>query len=65
MAVSMSSISKPTNPKPLKLSGLLDQYKQKISVPAIGTEFFDVDLVELMEASNSDDLLREIAILGV
>lgn len=54
--------SKPTNSKPLKKAGLLDVYKQKVTVPAIGMEFLDVDVVELMESSKSDELLRDLAI---
>ncbi|GAM43164.1 taurine catabolism dioxygenase [Talaromyces pinophilus] len=54
--------SQPTNSEPMKAAGLLDGLNQKITVPAIGTEFLDVDLVEMMEATNSDELLRDLAI---
>ncbi|KAA8649349.1 TauD/TfdA dioxygenase family protein [Aspergillus tanneri] len=63
MTVSPPLISKPTNAEPLKRSGKLEEYRHKISVPAIGTEFLDVDLVGLMEAPNADELLRDIAVL--
>lgn len=54
--------SQPTNSEPMTKAGLLDGLNQKITVPAIGTEFLDVDLVEIMDATNSDDLLRDLAI---
>ncbi|KAI9735754.1 MAG: hypothetical protein M1818_006362 [Claussenomyces sp. TS43310] len=57
-----AQFSKPTNSKPFKRSGVLDEYKQKVTVPAIGTEFLDLDAVAMMEAPNSDELLRDLAI---
>lgn len=48
--------------EPLKLKGVLDNYKSFKSTPIIGTEFPDANLVEWMKASNSDELLRDLAI---
>lgn len=62
---STSNSSLPTNSEPMKAAGLLDGLKQKITVPAIGTEFLDADLVEIMEATNSDELLRDLAITSL
>ncbi|KAL7623174.1 hypothetical protein AAE478_006855 [Parahypoxylon ruwenzoriense] len=49
--------------EPLKLSGALDQFKQFDVTPAIGREFAEVDLAEWLRAPNSDDLLRDLAII--
>lgn len=57
--------SQPTNSEPMKAAGLLDGLEQKVTVPAIGTEFLDIDLVEFMEAPNSDELLRDLAITSL
>lgn len=65
MIAKTSNPSQPTNSEPMKAAGLLDEFKQKITVPAIGTEFLDADLVEIMEATNSDELLRDLAITSV
>jgi hypothetical protein len=51
-----------THKEPLKLSGALDQYKSFDVTPIIGREFPEVSLKELLEAPNSDELLRELAI---
>jgi hypothetical protein len=48
--------------EPLKLSGALDHIKYFETTPAIGREFENVDLVELLRAENSDELLRDLAI---
>lgn len=48
--------------EPLKLSGALDHLKFFDSTPAIGREFEDVNLVELLRAENSDELIRDLAI---
>lgn len=48
--------------EPLKLSGALDHIKYFETTPAIGREFEDVDLVELLRAENSDELVRDLAI---
>ncbi|KAJ3563092.1 hypothetical protein NPX13_g8321 [Xylaria arbuscula] len=48
--------------EPLKLSGILDQFKHFDTTPVIGREFVDVDLAEWLRAPNSDELLRDLAI---
>ena len=53
-----------TNKEPLKLSGVLDQFKSFDVTPVIGTEYPDVDLAEWLKAPNSDELIRDLAITG-
>lgn len=48
--------------EPLKLSGVLQQYKSFDVTPVIGREFVDVNLKEWLEAPNSDELIRDLAI---
>ncbi|KAI0141694.1 TauD-domain-containing protein [Xylariaceae sp. FL1272] len=48
--------------EPLKLSGVLEQFKYFDKTPVIGREFVDVDLAEWLRAPNSDELLRDLAI---
>ena len=48
--------------EPLKLSGALDHLEYFDVTPVIGREYVNVDLVELLRAPNSDDLLRDLAI---
>lgn len=49
--------------EPLKLSGALDEKFQSFEVtPALGREYVNIDLVELLRAPNSDELLRDLAI---
>ncbi|MCJ1238482.1 hypothetical protein MMC14_006471 [Varicellaria rhodocarpa] len=50
-------------PRPLKLSGYLDPFTSFMSTPCIGIEFPDVDLVDWLEAPNSDGIIRDLAIL--
>ena len=55
--------SQPTDSKePLELKGILDQYTSFDVTPVIGREFKNVDLAEWLKASNSDELLRDLAI---
>ncbi|PSN73287.1 taurine catabolism dioxygenase [Corynespora cassiicola Philippines] len=49
--------------KPLQLSGALDKYKSFDVTPVIGREFPDLSVVELLNASNSDELLRDLAVI--
>lgn len=49
-------------PKPLKLKGVLDPLKQFMVTPTVGTEFPEANLVEMLKAPNSDELLRDLAI---
>ncbi|KAF7511163.1 hypothetical protein GJ744_005060 [Endocarpon pusillum] len=48
--------------EPLKPSGALDKYESFDATPVIGREFRGVNLKEWLEAPNSDELLRELAI---
>lgn len=48
--------------EPLKLSGVLDQYEHFDVTPVIGREFPNANLKEWLEAPNSDELLRDLAI---
>lgn len=50
--------------EPLKLSGVLDQFKYFDVTPVIGREFVGVDLAKWLRAPNSDELLRDLAITG-
>ena len=49
---------------PLQASGSLDRFKSFQVTPCIGTEFQDVDLSEWITGSDSDVLLRDLAILS-
>jgi len=49
----------------LKYSGSLDCFERFDVTTVIGTEFFPgVQLAQLLVAPNSDDLLRDLALLG-
>ena len=68
------------NKAPLKYGGSLDKYDVSIHglspycmltplqsfevTPAIGREFKDLQLAELLDAPNSDELIRDLAITG-
>ena len=46
---------------PLPSNHTLDHVKSVELTPVIGTEFCDVNVLDWMNASNSDDLIRELA----
>lgn len=48
--------------EPLKLSGVLDSYESFDVTPSIGREFPKANLVEWLNAPNSDELIRDLAI---
>ncbi|KAJ9142918.1 Taurine catabolism dioxygenase [Pleurostoma richardsiae] len=48
--------------EPLKLSGALNSYESFDVTPAIGREFPAANLVEWLNAPNSDELLRDLAV---
>ena len=48
--------------EPSKPTGVLDQYKHFDVTPVIGREYPTLDLKELLEAPNSDELLKDLAI---
>lgn len=52
----------PVHKEPLKLSGVLDNVEQFDVTPIIGREFPTVNLKEWLEAPNSDELIKELAI---
>jgi hypothetical protein len=51
-----------THKEPLRLQGVLDQYESFDVTPIIGQEFPRANLKEWLEAPNSDELLRDLAI---
>jgi hypothetical protein len=52
----------PAYREPLQLKGVLAQFKSFDVTPVIGREFVDVNLKNLLRASNSDELIRDLAI---
>jgi hypothetical protein len=48
--------------EPLKLKGVLGQFKSFDVTPVIGREFENVNLKDWLRAPNSDDLIRDLAI---
>lgn len=51
-----------THKEPLQLQGVLNGYDSFDVTPIIGREFPTANLKEWLEAPNSDELLRELAI---
>ena len=51
-----------SRPQFLELSGHLEPFKSFQTSPCIGTEFPDVNLVDWLRASNSDEIIRDLAI---
>jgi hypothetical protein len=50
----------------LKSSGNLDQFEKFDATPVIGTEFApEVQLSDFLSAPNSDELIHDLAILGM
>ena len=49
--------------KPLKSSGSLDQFESHDATLIIGTEFPNLQIVDLLNADNSEQLIRDLAIL--
>jgi hypothetical protein len=57
-------VTKPVR-APLSSGGSLDQFEQFEVTTVIGTEFArGVQVVDLLNAPNSDELIRDLAILG-
>lgn len=55
--------SKTSHREPLKQTGALDSFEYEDTTPAIGREFQGVDIVDdLINASNADELLRDLAV---
>ena len=61
--IATENTGKSQNVKPLQLSGILDKYKHFEVTPVIGREFPELQIRDLLKAENSDDLLRELAII--
>lgn len=55
-------VGKNKHPAPLKLSGALDGYESFDVTPAIGREYPKADLAEWLNAPNTDELIRDLAI---
>jgi hypothetical protein len=55
-------VAKTQRREPLKLSGALDSYESFDVTPVIGREFPTAKLTDWLDAPNSDDLLRDLAI---
>ena len=58
---SSPDIAKTRLVKPLTDTGSLKAFVQNDLTPVIGTEFDGVQAVDLLNASNSDDLIRDLA----
>lgn len=59
----VKSIDNPaTTTGPYKISGALNEYESFEVTPVIGREFPKANLVEWLDAPNSDDLIRDLAI---
>lgn len=48
---------------PFKDTGSLDRFTTVQVTPCIGTEFKNVDLAEWLRAPNSDDIIKDLALL--
>ena len=59
---SPASSPTPSQKEPLQLKGVLDQYDSFDVTPIIGREYPTANLKEWLEAPNSDELLKELAI---
>lgn len=60
---SASSTGPTAYPQPLQQTGVLEEYEYAESTPVIGREYPTLQAKELLNAPNSDDLLRELAII--
>lgn len=54
--------STPVHKEPLKLTGMLEQFKSFEVTPVIGREYPEASLKEWLESPNADALLRDLAI---
>lgn len=59
-----AAAKKPLIHEPLKLAGHLDDHKSFKVTPIIGTEFPNAHVAEWLQAPNSDELIRELAIIS-
>lgn len=51
--------------EPLQLKGLLEEYESFDVTPTIGREYPTINLKQILQAPNSDDLIRELAITSM
>lgn len=56
------SVARTQLDKPLPYNGSLDSYEQNDLTPVIGTEYEGLQVVDLLSAENSDDLIRDLAV---
>lgn len=60
-----AGIFRQSSRKPVELSGAIEHLRSEDLTPAIGREYYDVNIVDdLMNAENSDDRLRDLALAG-
>lgn len=57
--------ARPRITKPLVYSGSLDSFTQNDLTPVIGREFKGIQVVELLKASNSDELIKDLAVTSM
>jgi hypothetical protein len=50
--------------EPLENGGSFDQFEYLDLTPIIGREYLNVDLISILRASNSDELIRDLAIIS-
>lgn len=50
---------------PLKYRGSLDQFSYQDVTPVIGREFGELQVVNILKATNRDDLIRDLAVTGM
>jgi len=62
---SNAKIFRQSSRKPVQLSGAIEHLRSEDLTPAIGREYYDVNIVDdLMNAEDSDDRLRDLALAG-
>ena len=60
---SNAEIFRQSSRKPVEVSGAIEHLRSEDLTPAIGREYYDVNIVDdLMSAENSDDRLRDLAV---
>ena len=60
-----AEIFRQSSRKPVELSGAIEHLRFEDLTPAIGREYYDVNIVDdLMNAGDSDDRLRDLALAG-
>lgn len=64
LGLSKASANNSFSREPMKLTGILDQFKSIDSTPVIGREYPTIQIRDLLNAPNSDELLRELAIIS-